>query len=95
MKPLSALARAELEIEAKFAGKLWAYTAVIGKHEPARLGIAVANEPGYVPIPEYWANGSYDEMSDHADALNAERGQSLDESLRIVAASMAAGKVGA
>lgn len=53
----------------------WAFIAVIGDHCAARLGVAMANESGYVPIPETWANAdSYDEMEAHAEALNLAEG---------------------
>lgn len=93
MKQLSALAIAELGIELQFAGRLWAYVAVVGENEPARLGIAVANQPGYTPVPEHWANGHYLEMVAEADRLNIARGLTLDSAMRIEASSMAAGKV--
>jgi len=92
MKQLSGCAIAELEIEAKFAGKLWAYVPRMAEYD-CGLGIAIANEPGYCPIPQFWASGSYVEMDAEADRLNLARGQSVEESLRIVVSSIAAGKV--
>lgn len=93
MKQLSNLSIAELEIEALWAGKHWAYVPVIGVYYPARLGVACANEPGYSPIPEHWANGEYPEMQAEADRLYRARGIDEREAGRIIASSMAAGKV--
>lgn len=93
MKQLSNEAIFEMDIEEKFAGKLWAYVPVIGDKFEARLGIAVANEAGYCPVPEFWANGSYSEMSAEADRLNEARGMAKDEAFNIIISSMASGKV--
>jgi hypothetical protein len=90
MKPLSQLAIAELEIEQLFAGKLWAYVPVSdGTYAQWGLGIAVANERGYNPIPPYWCHGdNYNQLGDHADLLNERRGMSRDEVARIIASTM-------
>lgn len=90
MKKLSNLGIAELELEALFAGKLWAYVAVIPPKGPgAALGIAVANEAGYHPIPLNWCWGdNYLDMEKHADELNNERGMSVHEAASIIASSM-------
>lgn len=93
MKSLSNQMILELEIAAKFAGKSWAYAAVLDKNYGAALGIAVANEAGYSPVPAFFCNGTYAEMSKEADRLNAERGLGKEESVRIVCSSMAAGRV--
>lgn len=95
MKKLSKCAMLELGIEAKYAGKMWAFTVVIGQLEGGALGIAVANEAGYSPVPEFWAHGTYQEMQDHADELNKERGLGVEEAMNIVCSSMAQGKVDA
>jgi hypothetical protein len=95
LHPLSACSRAELEIEAKFAGKAWAFTPVMGQYG-WQLGIAVANEAGYSPVPGFFCHAdTYDEMADHADELNRERGMEPPEAMRIIASSMAQGKVAA
>lgn len=53
----------------------WAFIAVIGEDYGARLGVAVANENGYVPIPEHWAHAdSLDDLEEHAQTLNALEG---------------------
>lgn len=78
------------------AGKLYAYVAVLnGKagEPPYRMGVAVANEPGYYPVPIAWCyaeegKGMYEAMRDHARELNAELGLSIEEELKIVASSM-------
>lgn len=93
LHPLSACSRAELGLEALFAGKLWAFTPVMGDYG-WQLGIAVSNEAGYSPVPGFFCHAdSYDEMADHADDLNRERGFEPLEAGRIVASSMAQGKV--
>lgn len=90
MKKLSLLMIIELGIDEMFRGKLWAYTPVIDE-KGIGLGIAVANEAGYNPIPLQWCNGEkYDEVREHADELNAERGLSSDCSMRVVMSTMAA-----
>lgn len=89
LKKLSYEGRFELGIEEKFAGKVYAYTAVIDKDYGSALGIAVANEPGYCPINGYWAHSdNYTEMSRHADELNAELGLSLKQAAIIVCSTL-------
>jgi hypothetical protein len=79
----------------RLAGKVWCFVNVIGEHYPARLGIAVANEPGYIPIPEHWAHAdSYDEMDRHAEELNLAEGHDVLSAAKIVLSSMR-GKVAA
>lgn len=95
MKQLSEQMIIELGIEELMRGKQWAYVPAIGKDYPARLGFAAANEPGYWPVPEMWANGEYAEMQAEADRLNRARGVGDREAARIVASSMASGLVGA
>ena len=95
IRKLSACSKAELGIEDNFAGKLFAFTAVSGPYG-FQLGIAVANEAGYSPVPGFFCHSdSFDEMSDHADELNRARGLSDREAAKIVCSSMAAGKVAA
>lgn len=97
IKKLSSLAIAELGIDDLYPGKLWAFCAVIPdmKGGPgAALGISVANEPGYSPVPLFFCYGdNFNEMQDHADELNKERGMTIDQAARIVASSIAAGSV--
>lgn len=72
LKPLSFEGRFECGLDELTAGKVCALTAVIQPHGMG-LGLAVANEPGYHRVPLHWCNGdSWDELADHADALNWE-----------------------
>ena len=76
-----------------FRGKLWAYTSIVGKFHFG-LGIATSNEAGYSPIsPTLYIAGSYEEASAEADRLNVLMGLGEDCAMRIIASSMAAGKV--
>jgi hypothetical protein len=54
------------------------------------LGIAVANENGYTPIPLGWARyATFDSAADHADQLNREvLALSGDDEFRIIASTM-------
>lgn len=92
LKPLTAMARAELELDALWAGKTWAFT-VRMQGSFVGLGIATANEAGYSPIPMNACHGdSYMEMADHADMLNKEwLGLDANTAARIICSSMAAG----
>lgn len=91
MKTLSNLAIAELGIGEMMAGKAYAYTAVMAG-DTYGLGIAVANERGYLPIPLHWANAeTYDAAADMAEVLNRDLlGLSNDAMARIICSSMAA-----
>lgn len=94
LKELSALMIAELEIESKFAGKVWAYVPVTNGSSFIGLGVATANEAGYTPVPlTFCHSDSWEAMVEHSDALNAARGVSVDEAARTVCSSMAAGPV--
>lgn len=95
LKPLTAEGRFELaDFFATLQGKVWAFVPVIGKDFPAQLGIAVANESGYYPIPEHWTHAdSWDEMNHHADELNRAEGLSDDAAARIVCSTMGGRKV--
>lgn len=60
-----------------FAGKTIAFVPVMHDHESpdgktrAALGVAVANENGFCPIPQfYFAADKYDDAETKADALN-------------------------
>ncbi len=93
MKRLSNLAVAELGINEMFAGKLWAYVPVVEKFGIG-LGIAVANEAGYNPIPLHWAIAeTWEEMRAHAQELNEAKGLNEEAAARVVCSSMAAGNV--
>ena len=53
------------------------------------LGIAIANELGYMPVPIGWARySSLDAARDHADKLNKHIGLSDDEATRIIFSTM-------
>lgn len=94
MKPLSKQMQIELGIERKFRGKFWAYVPVMAKGYGWALGIAVANEAGYSPVPAFFCNAERrEEMVEFAEKLNAARGIDPETEMRIVCSSMAAGKV--
>lgn len=91
LKPFTGEGRFECGLDERIAHKTWAFTAVVGVDYPARLGVSVANEPGYIPIPEYWCHAdSWEEMEAHADELNEAEGLDANTALRIVCFSMAA-----
>lgn len=94
MKTLSNLAIAELGITELFAGRTYAYVAVMHGHTYG-LGIAEANSAGYSPIPLLYAQAdTFDLAHDMADALNRDvLGINLEAAARIVCSSMAAGKI--
>lgn len=79
------------DIEQAFRGKLWCYVAVINRNHA--LGIAVANERGYSPVPYHMTSNActddYTSRKELANKLNAERGQSESEALNIIASSIA------
>lgn len=82
IRTLTDMDRAELELEAAFAGELWAFVPVI-RGSFICLGIAVANEAGYCPVPVSRCQGNnWDEMSAHADDLN-QRWLGLDKKATI------------
>lgn len=89
LKPLTAEGRFEAGIDNVVKGKVWAYVAVTGEHYGARLGIAIANQQGYNPVPEHWAHAdTYDEMSAHADELNEAEGLSKWNATEVVISTM-------
>lgn len=90
-KPLSFEGRFECNMDAVVKGKVWAFVAVMPTAtEPQYgLGLAVANEPGYNPIPTVWVwADTYDEMDAHADALNQKEGLTPIEAAKIVLSTM-------
>lgn len=88
LKPLTAEGRFECGLDSVVRDKVWAFVPVISEHG-AGLGVAVANESGYRPIPLHWARAdTYDEMAAHADALNEAEGLTLDTAARIVVSTM-------
>lgn len=80
--------RFECGLDKFVAGKVWAFTAVI-RDLAYGLGIAVANEPGFNPIPLTWCHGdNWLEMDEHASELNRANGVSEEQELRIVLSTM-------
>lgn len=79
------------DVEEAFRGKLWTYVAVINRNHA--LGIAVANERGYSPVPYHFTSkhcgDDYTSRKELAKKLNLERGQSENEALNIIASSIA------
>lgn len=54
------------------------------------IGVAVANERGYFPVPLGWARyATYDSAADHADYLNEKvLGLTVDDAFAIIASTM-------
>lgn len=94
IKKLSNMDRAELELEALFVGKLWCFTTVL-RGSFVGLGVAVANEPGYSPVPlSRCHSDDYHAMEAHADELNQQwLGLDRMTAMRVLCSSMAAGSV--
>lgn len=85
LKSLTFEGRFECGLDSLVAGKVWAFVAVPGETHAAALGVAVAREAGYHPIPEFWCHADdHAVMRDHAEALNAERGLDPLAALEIV-----------
>lgn len=96
IKKLTSEGRYECGLDAVVRGKVWAFVPVIPQSGPAvAMGVALANEPGYAPVPAHWCHGDdYDEMYAHAEELNAVEGKSPEESMRTVASTMRRGEGG-
>lgn len=93
IRKLTKEGRFECGLDAIVRGKVWAFVPVMGQPggPAAALGVAVANEAGYMPIAATWCNAdTYDEMADYADELNRAEGLDDEVAMRIVASSMAA-----
>lgn len=89
LKPLTFEGRFECGFDAIVKNKVWAFVAVVGDNYGARLGVAIANESGYCPIPEFWANAdTIDVMQAHADELNQAEGKSPREAAEIICSTM-------
>lgn len=72
LKKLSFEGRFECGVDELAKGKACAYVPVVISSGMG-LGLAVANEQGYHPIPLHWCNGdNFDELAEHADELNLE-----------------------
>lgn len=96
MKPLTKEGMFELDLADKLGTKAYAFTPVV-REGCIGLGIAVANEPGYLPVPLLFCNAErYDEMAEHAEQLNRdELGLDDNAAAKIVCSSMFAKKVAA
>lgn len=72
-----------------FGGKLWTFVAI----SDGTLGVAVANEKGYSPVPAFhYKVDRYDEAEAEADRLNeAMHGQTHRASSDIVLTTMSFG----
>jgi hypothetical protein len=92
IKKLTFEGRFECGLDEIVKGKAFAFVAVsnIEPHMPHyRLGVAIANERGYYPVPAHWAHSdSYDQMSAHADELNKAEGLEPKAAAMIVCSSM-------
>jgi hypothetical protein len=76
------------EVQEAFKGKLFAFVAVVTKFGIG-LGVAVANEKGYSPVPFTWAHSdTYEEMAKHAEDLNKRLGLDIRTETKIVCSSM-------
>lgn len=72
LKPLSYEGLFECGALDLVKGKAAAFTAAIHSGGMG-LGLAVANQPGYYPVPLAWCHGDdWNELRKHADALNLE-----------------------
>jgi hypothetical protein len=91
LKPFTAEGRFECGFNELVHGKLCALVAVWHNESHGwGLGLAIANEDGYYPIPSHWVHGDdVNEMHDHAEALNAELfGLSRAATAQIILSSM-------
>ncbi|MBS7671383.1 hypothetical protein [Croceicoccus gelatinilyticus] len=76
--------------ERENGGLPFAFIAVLpqdGEMVEAVLGVAQANQQGYSPVPAAWAHGTYAEMNELCDELNAKR-LTGDMAIRIIASTM-------
>lgn len=91
LKKFTAEGRFESNMDSVVAGKVFAFVPVLGKGGLIGLGIAVANEAGYNPIPLTWCHGdSWNEMQTHADELNKAEGLGEHDAARIICSTMRA-----
>ncbi len=95
MKKFSFEGRFESGLDDVVKGKAFAFTpGEMHADGKVGLGVAIANEPGYLPIPSHWCIAdNYAEMADHCDDLNAAEGLDPKAAAIIVCSSMGAGKV--
>lgn len=91
LKKFSAEHRFDCGLDEIVRGNVWAFVPVTCKHGIG-LGVAVANEPGYYPVPfDFCHAATWAEMSKHADELNLAEGVDEESAARIICSSMAAG----
>lgn len=96
IKKLSNEGRFEAGIDEIVHGKVWAFVPVFAAPAITRatsanvlLGVAIANEAGYYPVPWAWCHADdYGEMADHADELNRAQGLTDEEAARIALSTM-------
>jgi hypothetical protein len=92
LKPFSFEGRFESGFNELVKNRVCALTSVMAHDAPGlwALGLAIANEDGYNPIPTHWAHAdSHKLMQEHADALNKELfGLSEVEAAKIVCSTM-------
>jgi len=91
MKRFTFEGRFECGFDAIVRGKVVALVALyVGPGTLWGLGIAVANEPGYIPVPTYWCHAdTAEEMNAHVDQLNRELFKlEPEQALSIIASTM-------
>lgn len=90
LKKLSKEGRFECGLDDIVAGKVWAFTP--GNHHECGkvgLGVAIANERGFHPVPLTWCNAdSWAEIAAHADELNRAEGFDEGAAERVVISTM-------
>jgi hypothetical protein len=89
LKPFTKEGRFESGLDDIVKGKVWAYLPVCGDLGGWGLGIAIANERGYHPVPWAWCHAdTRDEMQEHVNALNNDLGIGPKVALDIAVSSM-------
>ena len=91
MKNFTLEGRVECGLDDVVAGKAVALV-VVPNTDGWGLGLAIANEAGYIPIPRHWCRadaGEHKEIARHADELNREWfGLEPLAALRIIGSTM-------
>ncbi len=83
-----------VDLAEAFAGKLFALTPAMSE-DLWIAGVAIANEPGYTPLPTSWCRilqgpDAYDVISDYLDSVNRSLGVDDLAAMKIIANSMRA-----
>lgn len=79
------------EVKRMFLGHVWCFVAVTSKNVGCALGVAVANERGYCPLPVHWSHSdNWFDMEEYVDELNRDLGWTEDQSMDIVASTIRA-----